>query len=288
MVRQPQEAAVVRASLALFVCLSVSAATRIAEVQSPPSDAEIVKGIRHVDEGEYELAILTLDVATRRLAAQGTRSDELGRAYLYLGIAYLARGHETMARAKFQEALALVKDLQLDPEKFSPKVLEAIQQAKQASGQAAAASPKKKGSKTGLILLGVGGAAAAGVGVAASGGSAATPTTLPATLILRAAGTVVRGMSRLPHAITIPRSGTLEVTVMWAESAALVTAELYQPPALLQRSTPTTYTSPQRISTTIQTGDYRVDVFLRTNAADPPVTPATTSSANYTIEVTLR
>lgn len=168
--------------LPLFLSIVLLGAPGVASGQAT-SDPEVAKGVRQVEEGDYEIAILTLDAATRRLAAKRASSPDLGQAYLYLGIAYVAKGHETLAKAKFQEALAHTKDLGVNPDKFPPKVLELIEEARH---EAIAAAPKRGGLKTALILLGVGGAATAGVAVAAGGGAsqAATAQSTPTTTTL--------------------------------------------------------------------------------------------------------
>lgn len=146
-----------------------------AQDQAAVSDPEVARGIGEVEEGEYDAAILTLDAATRRLAGRSGRSRELAQAYLYLGVAYVAKGHESAARARFRESLTQLPELTLSPEKFPPKVIDLFEAARAEAGRTAAtlASPppaqKKGGGKALLIGAGV---AAVGGGVAvALGGS---------------------------------------------------------------------------------------------------------------------
>ena len=147
--------------------------------QSPPAaaDPDVAKGIQQVEEGDYDAAILTLDNAARRLAAEPARSRELSQAYLYLGVAYVGKGHEAAAKAKFREAVRQIRDLTLSPEKFPPKVIDLFEAAREEASRAAApaASPspaparpapvaeKKGGSKLPFII---GGLALAGGGAA--------------------------------------------------------------------------------------------------------------------------
>jgi hypothetical protein len=144
--------------------------------QAEPSDPEVAEGVRLVQEGDYDAAILTLDRAAERLAEDPAQTRNLSRAYLYLGIAYLGKGHEAAAKAKFREAVQQIDDLSLSPEEFAPKVIDLFEAAKEEARKEAPAPPpevpeeEKGGSKTPLILVGVGGAAAAGVAVAAGGG----------------------------------------------------------------------------------------------------------------------
>lgn len=182
--------------------------------QTPTAtDKEVVKGIQLVENGEFDEAIVTLDLAVARLQKVPSAHQDLTQAYLYLGVAYLGKGHESAAKARFREALAQVKDLKLTSEKFAPKVIELFEQAKAESGPAAAPKPtaaaspapaagppqKKGGSKT-PILIGVGVAVVgAGVAVAAGGGGdggSASPTTTQATQPVEAQYYVSGGSTR--------------------------------------------------------------------------------------------
>lgn len=109
------------------------------QAQVGPPDPEVAKGMREVEEGEYDAAILTLDGAARRLAAAGGQSTDLVQSHLYLGVAYLAKGHETAARASFREALTQFRDLRVSPEKFAPRVIEVFEQARRENAQETAA-----------------------------------------------------------------------------------------------------------------------------------------------------
>ena len=153
------------------------------------SDDEVARGIQLVEEGDYDTAIVTLDRAARRLAESPDHARVLSYAYLYLGIAYLGKGHEAAAKAQFREAIGQVTDLSLSPEEYPPKVINLFEAAREESRETttepeAVAPPaegvltpeKKEGSKMPLILVGAGGAAAAGIGVAMAGGeSGETP-----------------------------------------------------------------------------------------------------------------
>jgi hypothetical protein len=166
--------------LTLTLLVGPAAAVR---AQGTVGDAEVAKGIRQIDEGDYDSAIITLDSATRRLAASAPRSADLTQAYLYLGVAYLGKGHESSAKARFRDALGQSRDLSLSPEKFAPRVIEIFEKAKDETRTAAPApaasttgarapEPEKKGGggKKALLILGLGGAAAGGVAIAAGGG----------------------------------------------------------------------------------------------------------------------
>lgn len=160
-----------------------------AGAQGAVTDPEILRGMRLVDEGEYDAGILTLDAAARRLAGQPARQAELAQAYLYLGVAYLGKGHETSARARFRDALQQARDLNVSPDRFAPRVIELFEKAKEDVSSSAATAPaptpaaaappapqKKGGSKLPIVLIGVGAVAAGGVALAAGGGSDPTGT----------------------------------------------------------------------------------------------------------------
>jgi hypothetical protein len=140
------------------------------------TDPEVAKGIRQVDDGDFDSAILTLDAAARRLASDPANAGDLAQAYVYLGVAYLGKGAETSAKAQFREALARVRDLKLSPEKFAPRVIELFEKAREevrAERVPPAPGPttsKKGGGSKGLLIAGGVVAAGAGAALAVSGG----------------------------------------------------------------------------------------------------------------------
>lgn len=221
--------------------------------QTPSSESDLERGIRLVEEGDYDSGILTLDTAARRLASEPARLRELSQAYLYLGIAFLGKGHEAAARAKFRDALAKVKDLSLSPEKFPPKVIDLFEAAREESARMAAAAstapsqaaaavsaspPRKKGHGK-AILIGVGLAAAGGVGVAvAAGGGGSEPSggsnspsgggedrTLETFQGVLCGDFAVCEQNR-QYNISVAAAGLLEATATWVESRAQFTLEL--------------------------------------------------------------
>jgi hypothetical protein len=146
----------------LAAVLSLGLASLPMLAAAAASDAEVKKGIQQVDDGEYDTAILTLDAAARRLASAPGATEDLAQAYLYLGIAYLAKGQEISARVRFREAVKQARDLSLPPDKFAPKVIEEFERAREDVRNATPApAEKKKGGSKKWLLIG-GGAAAAG------------------------------------------------------------------------------------------------------------------------------
>ena len=216
-----------------FVLALLLAAASI-PVAADGLDVDVQKGIAQVDDGDYDGAILTLDNAARRLAADKTKTNDLAQAYLYLGVAYIGKGREAAAKAKFREAVAQIKTLSLSADKFPPKVVDLFEAAKAeetrataapqptpaASGALPSATPetKKGGSKAIFIVGGL--AAAAGIAVAAAGGgskgaAASTPGTATSQT-LTFTGTLPHGdVSSECKVVVATKAGTLDARMTW-------------------------------------------------------------------------
>ncbi len=155
------------------IAWSVAAALLLSALGST-EEAELSQGIRLVKSGDFENAIAPLAALIVTLSPDLRRREELARAYLYLGIAYLELGQELEARGKFREALRNMPKTKLAPTEFSAQVRRIFE-----DEALAARPPRKKRLLPFLLVLG-GGAATAGVAVAASGGSdPVTTTSLP-------------------------------------------------------------------------------------------------------------
>ncbi len=191
--------------VALLLVAALALAPSLVALETP-SDPELEEGIRLTQLGDFENAVVTLDGAARRLAAEGGRSTELARAYVYLSIAYLGLSQEQKAKAQFLEALKADSDIEIDAGEFPPRILEFFEEAREearaegvvpapsstptetppaappeperaeattaepgpAETTTADAGPVKKGGSGKWLLIG--GAAAAGVAVAAAAG----------------------------------------------------------------------------------------------------------------------
>ncbi len=206
-------------------------ATAAIPVAAQDLDADVRKGVGQVDDGDYDGAILTLDNAARRLAVDKTKSNDLAQAYLYLGIAYIGKGREAAAKAKFREAVAQIKTLSLSADKFPPKVVDLFEAAKAeetrataapppaASGSAPPAAPEKKKGGSKAIFI-VGGVAIAGGVVAlaggGSGGGSASTTTTPTTQAFTFTGTLPQGdVSSECKQVVATKAGTMEAQMNW-------------------------------------------------------------------------
>jgi hypothetical protein len=273
---ESEVAMALRRWMALFLGFLLAAAPvrLLAAAAAPSKDPDITRGLKLVDEGDYDDAIVALDSAVRRLAADASRKSELAEAYLYLGIAYLAKGQETAAKAKFREALTRAGDLSLSADRFPPKVVDIFEAARDevrrsapaasapAPATPAAAAPpaeKKGGGKTGLILLGVGGAAAAGVAVAVAGGGGESgggeeTTTFPNE-------TVVFGGGR-EYVVDVGGSGTLTATVDWQQDGVVLgmyIVSLANTPVVLADANQTG-SKQARLSLPVTQGSYKISV----------------------------
>ena len=152
-------------TLFVAVALLVSGLTGPCPAAAPAAAAQdpgLAAGIRQVDEGDFEGAVTTLGPVADRLAAKG--GHDAAQACLYLGIAHLALDQGDAARARFREVLGHEPSLRLGPDRFSPKVIAAFEEARRAlEAEARAAAPETKPETgkghTGRTLL-LGGAAA--------------------------------------------------------------------------------------------------------------------------------
>jgi hypothetical protein len=270
-----------RKALCWILCLGLGLSPVGASAQTPVSDPEVAKGIRQIDDGEYDSAILTLDAAARRLAASARSSPDLTQAYLYLGVAYLGKGHESSAKARFRDALSQAKDLSLSPEKFAPRVIEIFEKAKEEAGKGAPATAstapapepaKKGGGKKTLLLVGLGAVAAAGVGIAAAsgGGTEADPPSVGDTVFENES--VVFGGGR-DFVVDVRGSGVLRATTTWNQDGVVLgmyIVNLASPGTVVadgnQSATRTT-----SLQTPVTPGSYRISV-TNSSGSGPMVT----------------
>jgi len=140
-----------------------------------PGEDTSPRGIQRVREGDFEAAVVALEDVVRDLAPQSERRRELAQAYLYLGIAHLALGQTSAAKARLRDAIAHDPSLRLTPDVFSPKCIAAFEEARRETVEGRERARSKGGgrsSRVGLFAR-LGGAAAAGVALATLGGEKA-------------------------------------------------------------------------------------------------------------------
>jgi hypothetical protein len=222
----------------LAACLALALAAP-ASAQAPVvKDADVLQGIRQVEDGDYDAAILTLDNAARRLSADPTHARELSQAYLYLGVAYVGKGHEAAAKAKFREAVIQLRDLTLSPEKFPPKVIDLFEAAREevahspaaappaAAAPATAAASKKCHGK--ILLIGAGVAAAAGVAIAAGGGGGGDG---GGPIVDVFNGSLSEGQPTIERFFgPAQAAGQWQLSITWANPDSLVECEVFTVP----------------------------------------------------------
>jgi hypothetical protein len=165
----------------LAVCLMLALAAPAGAQAPTVSDPDVLLGIRQAEDGEYDAAILTLDNAARRLSAEPARARELSQAYLYLGVAYVGKGYEAAAKARFRDAVTQLRDMTLSPDKFPPRVIDLFEAAREEVAKAPAPQPSAAPEaaaggggghgKKWLVFGGLGAAAATGAILALGGGA---------------------------------------------------------------------------------------------------------------------
>jgi len=226
---------VIREAPSLGVTLGFLALSASVFAQATAADPDVLKGIAQVEDGEYDTAILTLDAAARRLSGQPEKVRDVSRAYLYLGIAYFAKGHEAAAKANFRDAIMQFGDISLNPEQYPPKIINLFEaarmEARQEAREVAAAAPsvapeeKKGGSKMPLVLVAVAAAGGGAVALAGGGGGddsaaapAASPTPTPTVSFQQIASTDV------PH--EIPDVGEVTSSLGFTGTGSIVSVEV--------------------------------------------------------------
>ena len=257
-------------ALALVTVLS----SPLAAMQAAARDRDVVKGIAEVDSGEYDAAILRLDAAARRLSGNNDRRADFIQACIYLGVAYLGTGHETSARSRFRDALALDRTLRLSPAQFSPRVIELFEKAREDLAAPARAAARGGGGKKTLVIVGLGAAAAAGAAVAlGGGGGGTTATTTPSafgSLLQQAFSGLTPGRNQF-FDVNVRAAGTLRVTVEWtgggndldvylATPACTSTADYPPDVCTVSARAESPSTKPEVLQAPVTAGAYRIVV----------------------------
>jgi hypothetical protein len=125
-------------------------------------DAQVQKGLQQLEAGDTAGAILTLHEAARRLATV-SRPRALAQAYVYLGAAYLAEGQETLAKARFRDAVLQSSLIALDAKRY-PRAAELLEEARRdaaARGFGGGGGSRKKRALIGGAAVAAGAAAIA-------------------------------------------------------------------------------------------------------------------------------
>jgi len=145
-------------------------------MQEAPENG-VATGVRQVEEGDYAGAVKSLEPAIARLRGDPARVRLLVQADIQLAVAHVALDHTAQAVQAFSEALTLDPGLRLDEERFSPKVLHALETAREQAARRSGTPVRKSSSGRKAALIGGGLVVAAGATVLAVRGSGDTAPT---------------------------------------------------------------------------------------------------------------
>jgi hypothetical protein len=276
--------------LGAAVLCSVLAVSLLPAEDGATPDALLAEGIALVQQGDFEAAVLKLDEASRRLAADPARKAArppaagimrpLADAYLYLGISFLELNQELNARAKFREVLKVEPTRKLSDRVFSPQIIRVFEAARVELFPA----EKKKRSVLPLLFIAGGGAASAAVVVANSGGDTTT-TTAPAaatTTTLATGGgnpttTTSTTVATDPGNPTTTTTTTTTTTLPGASTTTTSTTLPGSTTTTLPGSTTTTTSSTTTTTTTTTT------TLPPTTTTTLPPTTTTTMACTYAL-----
>jgi len=161
----------------LIVTCGALPAGATAQETTASAESGVAAGVRQVEEGDFEGAVTTLEAAIARLRGDPQRVRLLVQADIQLAVAHTALDHGPQAVQAFSEAITLDPNLRLDPQRFSPKVLRALETAREQAARRTAGPVRKSSSGRKAAIVGasiaVAGTAAA---LALRGGGTGAPT----------------------------------------------------------------------------------------------------------------
>jgi hypothetical protein len=213
----------------ILACTAAPAASAASAAQeTATAESGVATGVRQVEEGDFEAAVATLEAAIPRLRGDPARVPLLVQADIQLAVAHTALDHTAQAVQAFSEALTLSPNLRLDPQRFSPKVLRALETAREQAAQRTG-GPMRKSSSGRKAAIIVGSVAVAGTAAALAlrGGGSGAPTFSGArfgTPVL----TCPNGSDnvRLPFTVLVEASNPSGDPVPIASVSTVVTIEL--------------------------------------------------------------
>jgi hypothetical protein len=157
-----------------IVALAAMPAFAMQEAGTPESG--VATGVRQIEEGDYAGAVKSLEPAIARLRGDPARVRLLVQADIQLAIAQVALDHTMEAVQAFSEALTLDPNLRLDEERYSPKVIRALDTAREQAVSRSGTPARKSSSGRKAALIVGGGVVAAGATVlAVRGGGKSAP-----------------------------------------------------------------------------------------------------------------
>ncbi len=167
-----------RRAVSWVLILACGALPAGATAQETTASAEsgIATGVRQVEEGDFEGAVTSLEAAIARLRGDPQRVRLLVQADIQLAVAHTALDHTAQAVQALAEAITLDPNLRLPPDRYSPKVLRALETAREQAARRIAGPGGRKKRHTGLIVGGAALAAAGTVAVVTATGGKKLPT----------------------------------------------------------------------------------------------------------------
>jgi len=163
-------------SWVLIVACGALPAGATAQETAASAESGIATGVRQVEEGDFEGAVTTLEAAIARLRGDPQRVRLLVQADIQLAVAHTALDHTAQAVQAFVEAITLDPNLRLPPDRFSPKVLRALETAREQAARRIDGPGGRKKRHTGLIVGAAALAAAGTVAVVTATGGTKLPT----------------------------------------------------------------------------------------------------------------
>jgi hypothetical protein len=179
----------------LLCCALVLAVTCPASGQEKGPEADLQLGIRQVNDGELDAAILTLDGVIQKLKpAAGVHAKALAQAFLYKGVALVGLLQEESAKASFREALRHDPGLRLVKGQFPERVIRVFEAARTGKTDSVLKRPGGKSKKAGIVLgLGLAGGAIVAGSVLAAGNQSSNRPPVDASISVSPAGPVLVG-----------------------------------------------------------------------------------------------
>lgn len=159
-------------------------------------EPDLEVGIRQVNEGHLQEAVLTLDAVILKLKPQAaSNTQDLVQAFVYKGVALVGLAQEEPAKASFREALQYDPWFRLTEDKFSARVIRVFEAARTGKSKSVLEPPSgvpKKAGLSGLAVAGIVGGAlaiAGGAAVVAGGDAPAASVSTTTTTTLTPAPT---------------------------------------------------------------------------------------------------
>lgn len=248
------------------------------------------------ETGNFPRASSALSAVIAKLEERTDLEDQqemLVDAHFHLGLTYFALNDSTSARESFEVVASLEPDYRIDPERYAPRVVELFEQAREAAvarrvepesppqptaeaadipADAPPVGDDGTGSRTPLLIAGVGGGAAAGIALGLAGGGGDDAGAGAQVVDRGGAGTEMFSGMAPPNAnftVHASASGTLSVRLTYPNTEADLELEVWRGSCPLPGSfngcekLASSYEGPgipEEISVPVQAGDHTIAV----------------------------